>query len=174
MSKKSKFFRGSFHDYKKYEQARSDTERYKSKTSMESYLRRNGLNLSLLCLLGLVPNFTHHPAHSKIIKSKMLQMIEPSKEEIEEVARWIELNHWDEVVPILSFSKGLTIHQLACAILKLEKHCLDKKAVSGFTFSLLVAVLLRNLRAGLEEQSIPKKVEDNIDAMSQIVWSLNR
>ncbi len=40
---------------------------------------------------------------------------------MKEIVRWIELNYWDEVVPILSFSKRLTIHQLACPILRIEK-----------------------------------------------------
>ena len=89
---------------------------------MGDYVKLTGLTPSLVCLIGLVPNFIYYyDPGSKIKKSKILQLIEPSKEEMKEIVRWIELNYWDEVVPILSFSKRLTIHQLACPILRIEK-----------------------------------------------------
>jgi len=55
---------------------------------MGDYVKLNGLTPSLVCLIGLAPNFIYYyDPGSKIKKSKILQLIEPSKEEMKEIVR---------------------------------------------------------------------------------------
>ena len=86
-----------------------------------------------------------------------------TKDKVDNVVQWIRINYSDEVVRLSSFSKNLTIHQLACAIIRIESVCSNPKTLGLITFSIPVATLLQSTSGRDVQDPIPQRVMDNID-----------